>query len=50
MAEEEGETVMVQSGEYGELEITARGKGPKGRQNKTSEIDTTVKVLEIILE
>ena len=50
MAEEEGETVVVQSGEHGELETNVGGKGTKGRHNKTSEIDTTTKVLEMILE
>ena len=50
MAEEEGETVGVQSGEHGELETNVGGKGTRGRQNKTSEIDTTAKVLEMILE
>ena len=50
MAEEEGETVVVQSGEHGELETNVGGKGTRGRQNKTSEIDTTANVLEMILE
>ena len=48
MAEEEGETVVVQSGEHGELETNAGGKDSKGRHNKTSEVDTKAKALEII--
>ena len=50
MTEEEGETVVVQSGEHAELETNVGGKGTKGRHNKTSEIDTTAKVLEMISE
>ena len=45
-----GRTAVVRSGEHGELETNAGGKVTKGRHNKTSEIDTTAKVLEMILE
>ena len=50
MAEEVQEPTAVQSEEHGVLGTTVGGKGIRARQNKTSEIDTTAKVLEMILE